>query len=138
VGQRDWTNSVRRVSSEKCDHSVTSSTVTAGLERIVCEACSHVSLRYRDRGTFWPDSPTELKPPPEPDPVEILVDLTEIPEPKQHRCTACKSEAIFLTPYGVACSKHAWIAASKQDSFDAEVWIPLLIDRSGATSPIDQ
>ena len=120
-------------SSEICDHTVTTSTVTTGLERTVCENCSHVSFRYHDKGAFWPDNPIL-----EPESTEIVVDLTETPEPKQHRCTACESPASFLTPYGVACGKHAWIAASKQDSLEAEIWIPLLIDRSGNTRPIDQ
>jgi hypothetical protein len=43
-----------------------------------------------------------------------------------------------MTPYGVACNRHAWIAASKQDSMEGDFWIPLLIDRSGANRPVDQ
>ena len=111
----------------------------AGLERLVCDTCFHVSLRYHDQGAYWPNSPTENAPPPEPEATEIDVDLTEtLPELKQRRCTACQAEAIYLTPYGIACSKHAWIAASKQESFVADFWIPLLIDRSGATRTADQ
>ncbi len=126
MAQLDGTGAVDP-SAETCDHKVTTRTITAGLERLVCEACAHVSLRYHDQGAFWPDSPSEN-----------VVDLTEASKQKQPRCTACESPAVFLTPYGVACSKHAWIAASKQDSMEGDFWIPLLIDRSGANRPVDQ
>ena len=125
-------------SSETCDHLVTTSTVIAGLERIVCETCAHVSLRHHSRGVLWPGRTMEVIPPREKDPTEIVVDLTDVPEPKQHRCTACKSPAVFETPYGVACGKHAWIAASKQDTMQSDFWIPLLIHRSGAGRAFDQ
>ena len=120
MAQLDGTGAIDP-SAETCDHKVTTRTITAGLERLVCETCAHVSLRYHDQGAFWPESPAE-----------DVVDLTEEPEPKQHPCTACESPAVFMTPYGVACNKHAWIAASKQDSMEGDFWIPLLIDRSGA------
>ena len=124
--------------SKTCDHPVTTSTVTAGLERIVCETCAHVSLRYRSEGASWPDDPTVEMSPREKDRTETVVDLTVTPETKQHRCTACKSPAVFITPYGVACSKHAWIAASKQDSMEGDFWSPLLIDRSDTAPPTDR
>ncbi len=124
--------------SKTCDHPVTTSTVTAGLERIVCETCAHVSLRYRNEGVFWPDDPTDEMPPREKDRTEAVVDLTDTPETKQPRCTACESPAVFITPYGVACSKHAWIAASKQDSMEGDFWSPLLIDRSDTAPPTDK
>jgi hypothetical protein len=116
-------------STEWCDHKVTKRTVTAGIERTVCENCAHVSLRYHDQGAFLPVRPSG-----------DVVDLTEAAKPKAaaHHCTACDASPVFLTPYGVACDKHAWIAASKQDSLSDEIWIPLLIDRTGATRPIDQ
>jgi hypothetical protein len=108
-------------SSELCDHKVTTRTVTAGIERTVCENCGHVSLRYHDQGAFLPVKPSG-----------DVVDLTEAPsqKPETRQCTACEAPPVFLTPYGVACNKHAWIAASKQDSQADEIWIPLLIDRT--------
>jgi hypothetical protein len=77
-------------------------------------------------------------PPREEDRTETVVDLTDTPETKQRRCTACEFPAVFMTPYGVACSKHAWIAASKQDSMEGDFWSPILIDRPDAARPIDE
>ena len=116
-------------SSVACDHEVTTRTVTAGIERTVCESCGHVSLRYHDQGAFLPVKSSGE-----------VVDITGTPKPKAEarQCTACELPSVFLTPYGAACNKHAWIAASKQDSLSEEIWIPLLIDRTGATRPIDQ
>ena len=126
------------LSSKICDHPLTTSTVTAGLERLVCDACAHVSLRYRDEGAFWPNDPMAETPPREEDRTETFVDLTDTPETKRHRCTACELPAVFMTPYGVACNKHAWIAASKQDSMEGDSWSPILIDRPDASRPIDE
>ena len=35
-----------RQTAVECDHSVTRHASTAGLERIVCEDCGHVSVRF--------------------------------------------------------------------------------------------
>ncbi|MGA7097767.1 MAG: hypothetical protein WB245_09395 [Acidimicrobiia bacterium] len=37
-----------RPTSKDCPHPSTLSTTTAGLERIVCESCGHLSVRYLD------------------------------------------------------------------------------------------
>lgn len=125
-------------SSKICDHPLTTSTVTAGLERLVCDECAHVSLRYQDEGAFWPNDPMVETAPREEDRTDTVVDLTDTPETKQHRCTACELPAVFMTPYGVACNKHAWIAASKQDSMDSDFWSPILIDRPDGARPIHE
>jgi hypothetical protein len=55
-------------------------------------------------------------------------------EPKRTPvCKRCREEAYFITPWGLACSDHAWEAASRQDPLSGEFWIPLLIDRTDIT-----
>ncbi|MGH8915912.1 MAG: hypothetical protein ACRDZM_15535 [Acidimicrobiia bacterium] len=37
-----------RQTSRTCGHAVTLSTIAAGLERVVCEACGHLSFRWHE------------------------------------------------------------------------------------------
>jgi len=44
----------RRTFIRECRHTRTLSTTTAGLERIVCEECGHISVRFQDVGVGVP------------------------------------------------------------------------------------
>ncbi len=113
--------------STGCRHEVTTETVTAGLRRIVCEGCGHVSIRYegetvRIRQELPPrDLGFEES--------NIVIDLTAQPRVSLPACIACGSTAKFYTPHGVACSFHAWEAACEQDADIDEFWIPIAINR---------
>ena len=109
----------RRV--DGCDHPHSVTTFIAGLARSVCETCGHVSIRYLGEGAHWPDESPDLSA----EPVSTPTESKRIPV-----CKRCGEEAYFITPWGLACSDHAWEAASRQDPLSGEFWIPLLIDRT--------
>ena len=73
------------------------------------------------------DRPMPGTPDIEPD---IVIDLTTQPRVTLPACRECGSTAKFYTPLGVACSYHAWEAASDQEDLEGEFWIPILIDRT--------
>lgn len=105
-----------------CRHRDTISTVTAGLERIVCERCGHVTVRYvRDTVKVYPE----------------LEDLTiggQVP-PREHvLCVLCDAKAEYLIPMGVACARHAWVEAARQDEMGFDLWVPIRLDRSAKPS----
>jgi len=117
-----------RSSSVGCDHKTQTETVTAGLRRLVCEQCGHVSIRFEeDTVRIRQENPAPPERYEEPD---LVVDLTTQPRVKLPGCTECGSTAKFFTPIGVACSYHAWEAASDQEGIEDEFWIPILIDRN--------
>lgn len=135
MGQRDWASYVGRPQTAGCDHPHTTSTTTAGLERIVCELCGHVSIRYQGETVrIWQGAPVPGSTPHEssesdkgPD---LVVDLTTKPTVALRSCSECGSTAIYYTPTGLACSYHAWEAASAQEATGVEFWIPILIEKT--------
>ena len=112
-----------------CEHPHTTSTITAGLERVVCESCGHVSIRYQeDTVRIWQEAPTPSTQ--VSDGPDVAIDLTTRPSVTLKACGDCGSTALYYTPKGLACSYHAWEAASEQEATGQEFWIPILIDRS--------
>ena len=130
MGQRDSASYMRRPQIPECDHPHTTSTITAGLERVVCEACGHVSIRYQaDTVRIWQEAPTPSTDDGDAGP-DLVIDLTTRPSVTLKACGDCGSTALYYTPKGLACSYHAWEAASEQEATGQEFWIPILIDRS--------
>lgn len=104
----------RRIS--ECKHKQTISTVTAGLERTVCESCGHVTVRYIEPTVrLFPDMADRRKPAVEP--------------AARNTCATCGSAAEFMIPGGLACAEHAWKEASLQQIMGSEPWIPITIDQ---------
>lgn len=126
VGQHDRASHAEDPRSVDCDHARTVRTVTAGLERVVCELCGHVSFRYLEETVgVWQDAPP-------PDSIyqegpNLVIDLRA--QPGEKACGSCGSVAVFYTPHGLACGRHAWEAAAKQEGVGTDFWIPLLIHR---------
>jgi hypothetical protein len=115
LGQRDEAGFAAQPRASECSHPEVISTVTAGIERVVCQMCHHVSIRYSGATVrIWPEAPV---PSPDSDP-DMVVDLT----------------TRYYTPSGLACNVHAWEAASAQEGMGADFWIPLLIERDGPHS----
>lgn len=119
MGQQGrWVNNLGR---QVCAHTVTISTVNAGLERRVCETCGHVSIRYlSDAVKIFPDEN------------DLAVDISDqetdsVPE-RTFFCHRCHLVAEYMTPAGLACGAHAWGAASMQVARLGELWIPIRID----------
>jgi len=111
-----------------CVHEIAVSTVTAGLERRVCEGCGHVSVRYiADTVRIFPD-------------YEELATRAGVGQPAESApsrlptCGRCDATAKFMIPRGLACAEHAWAAASRQDALGQELWIPIRIDQSAKAS----
>jgi hypothetical protein len=104
-----------------CSHTNVLSTVTAGLERVVCEDCGQVSVRYvADSVKIFPDE------------ADLTVGRPSGPAPETTRrrvCGKCDAPAVFMIPRGLACGEHAWAAASRQDALGQELWIPIRIDQ---------
>lgn len=110
-----------------CRHGHTITTITAGLARVVCESCGHVSVRYVENSVqMYPVMQRRYLPHPEapPSPVETGVGI--------RRCGLCTQEATFLIPEGMVCGEHAWQAAARISWEDGEIWVPIRIDRSNA------
>lgn len=64
------------------------------------------------------------------DTLDMVIDLNAKPRVTMKQCGECGSTALYYTPEGLACSYHAWEAASEQEGKGEEFWIPILIDRS--------
>jgi hypothetical protein len=98
----------------RCSHDTVVTTVTAGLERSVCESCGNVSVGF----------------------VEEAVKLHSELAAKQHQrsrrssCFQCDRPATFIVPSGVACGEHAWALATRHGEIGAELWIPIRIDQA--------
>lgn len=171
MGQRDRASYKGRAQAAQCQHANTISTTTAGLQRIVCETCGHVSIRYQGETVrIWPEVPVrestveavepampvheveapvpagemESVVPSRETPIaqpatheleeseeapDLVIDLTSAPTVSLQSCGACGSTAIYYTPSGLACSYHAWEAASEQEATGVDFWIPILIER---------
>ena len=129
-----------------CLHRSTITTITAGLAREVCEACSRVSVRYIESAvTIHPDiealefgtSPTSLE---VDEPTSQDLDETRVfeamvrfqPDTKRLKCGICDQPASFMIPDGLSCDEHAWQAAARLDWETTDPWVPIRIDRSNA------
>ena len=127
MGQRDPIGQAENRRAAGCEHQSTTTTVIAGLERVVCDDCNHVSIRYvAPTVRIWSQAPV---PRPNEDESNIVIDLTAQPRVSRPTCGQCGSTATYYTPEGIACEKHAWEAASAQRSLGTEFWIPVLIGR---------
>lgn len=123
----DPTSQAGERQATSCEHRRTVTTVIAGLERVVCDDCGHVSIRYVEPTVrIWSQAPVPSYDEGDPN---IVIDLTAQPRVSRQSCASCGSSATYYTPAGLACEKHAWEAASSQNSLGAEFWIPVLIDR---------
>ncbi len=113
--------------AQACWHSVTTSTVIAGIKRVVCETCGHVSVQYAERS---------VQGRPERDEGEtgstsrLLRQRSSVPR----KCHNCGARATFITPEGLACPAHAWEAASEQEATGSGVWIPIRIGEAARGS----
>ena len=97
----------------RCLHAEMLSTVNAGLERLVCESCGHVSVRFISET------------------VKVFNDVQPVEESRRRpTCGNCGQAAAFMVPSGFACAEHAWAAAARQDALGAELWIPIKIDQA--------
>ncbi len=122
MGQRNWIGQRRRPLTVGCSHTRTVMTITAGLQRVACEDCGRVTIGYAGDGAVWRDIPAQA-------PQTQASEQSPTPaEPKPPRCATCGAVAIFLTPSGIACSTHAWEAATAQEFLGDGFWIPRLID----------
>ena len=108
-----------------CDHSHTVTTITAGLARVVCERCAHVSVHFVERAVqIYPNvGPLRDRQPPQ-------IDLTEIESLQS--CSLCSQLALYRIPSGLVCDEHAWQAAARIKWDEGEPWVPIRIDRSNA------
>jgi hypothetical protein len=108
-----------------CSHKSTVTTVTAGLEREVCESCGHVSLRYVAMGArLRPEVEKPGDAPPIFFEAEIVVEVA-----RHRRCMHCAQPAVFMIPDGMTCTEHAWQAAARLDWEATDPWVPIRIDR---------
>jgi hypothetical protein len=111
-----------------CGHANSISTITAGLERVVCEDCGHVSVKYVSEVVkIFPDF----------EDLNARVESHVAAAPPTGRrllCGRCDSPAEFMIPRGLACADHAWAAASRQDTLGQELWIPIRIDQNANTT----
>jgi transcription elongation factor Elf1 len=98
-----------------CQHRDTVSTITAGLERSVCERCGNVAVRYvAETVKVFPETSNSGI---------TGADGTAT-------CGSCGDRAEFLIPMGMACPKHAWAEAVRQDEAGYDLWVPIKIDRN--------
>jgi hypothetical protein len=119
----DWSGFWGRPRVGMCGHKKVISTLTAGLERSVCEDCGHVSVKFvSDTVKIFPDF----------DDLASRVETSAATE-RQPLCGKCDSPAVFMIPRGLACAEHAWAAAARQDALGQELWIPIRIDSANAT-----
>ena len=102
----------------ECRHKHTISTINAGLERIVCEKCGHVSVRFIE-------STVRIHPALEPL-------IQQIGDTSSLGCGWCSEAVEFMIPSGFACELHAWKEASKDQIMGTNPWIPIRIDTSNA------
>ncbi|MCI0678166.1 MAG: hypothetical protein L0Z63_03880 [Actinobacteria bacterium] len=118
----DWSGFWGRPQVGMCAHKNSITTVTAGLERSVCEDCGHVSVRFvAETVKIFPDYQD----------LTARVE-TSLESERQPMCGKCDTPAVFLIPRGLACAEHAWAAASRQDALGQELWIPIRIDNANA------
>ena len=101
-----------------CRHKDTISTTNAGLERVVCEKCGYVSVRFIE-------STVRIHPTLEPL-------MAERSDPIPEGCGWCSEPVEFMIPGGLACELHAWKEASKHQIMGSDPWIPISIDRTNA------
>ena len=128
MGQPDEAGFAAQPRVSECSHPEVISTVTAGIERVVCQMCHHVSIRYLGATVrIWPEAPVPSE---ESDP-DMVIDLATKARVMKKTCGSCGSTARYYTPSGLACSVHAWEAASAQEGMGPDFWIPLLIERGG-------
>lgn len=126
----DWENFLGRPRLGRCWHRSTLTTLIAGLERIVCEDCGHVSVRFvAETVKLYPDL----------EEMTARLPGQKMPEGtgaggKPPTCGDCAAPAVFITPRGLACPEHAWAAAARQDALGYELWIPIRIDQNANTS----
>ena len=125
----DWEKFIGRPRLGRCPHRSTLSTVIAGLERVVCEDCGHVSVRFvAETVKIYPDGE------------DLTVDRpgkkmsASNTAAKPPTCGKCDAPAAFMIPGGLACAEHAWAAASRQDALGYELWIPIRIDQNATAS----
>ncbi len=122
MGDIEATGAVEHQSQQECAHPVTSSSLIAGMRRIVCEVCGHVSVEYVSSTVrLFTDDEYD----------EYVVDLsagdrTSKREPR--KCFRCRGKALFITPVGLGCTAHAWEAAAEQEAMGRDLWIPIRIE----------
>ena len=96
-----------------CLHREQLVTITAGLERSVCEKCGHIRLRYVESTVL------------------VYPEVAEEPDPPLARyCGVCGKKATFMIPNSVACASHAWAEAARQEELDFDIWVPIRIDQN--------
>lgn len=130
--QQDGARRAKGPQIAECSHDDVLTTVTAGLERTVCEKCSHVQIRFVSESVQLFPTVEDLGSSKSVHEEEVVAPRDVQAVERRHRCVVCESDAIFITPFGMACSAHAWDAASDQESDEEDLWIPLLIDRPNA------
>lgn len=115
----DWSR-FRGARMGRCSHDSVVTTTNAGIERVVCEHCGNVSVRYIEEA------------------VRIYPDPSEVAEAdrtgrRKATCRHCSEPPTFIVPSGYACDQHAWAMAARQDVLGGELWIPIRIDQKSDT-----
>lgn len=137
MGQSSSRRAYSEEQTRQCAHADTVTTFIAGLARTVCETCGNVGIRHL--GQPLPSSESAAPeveetsgdlPGSSAGRVEEPVGHVAAAQPRNTSCKRCEADALFITPWGLACGDHAWEAASKQDALSGDFWIPLLIDRT--------
>lgn len=116
-----------------CSHRDTISTVTAGIEREVCEACGHIALRFVEHSvradSHWRARPVDSV-------MKLLSGRRLADDPKISdslrylKCRLCSQAAVYLIPSGVVCDEHAWQAAARISWDETDPWVPIRIHAS--------
>ena len=120
MGDMETRDPVGQAGPETCGHPVTSSTVIAGMRRVVCEACGHVSVEYvSDTVRLFPAPDVE---------VDLTGGSVGAFRAGQRKCFRCRGKALFITPLGLGCTAHAWEAAAEQEAMGRDLWIPIRIE----------
>ena len=108
MGHADGDRRTRRGNfTRACEHTHTVTTFIAGLARSVCESCGKVSIRYLGEGAHWPEGHSGDGAPFVESQERSITRRSQTPA-----CKRCNGQAFFITPWGLACSDHAWEAAS--------------------------
>lgn len=125
----------RRRNFGRCSHSVTITTITAGLAREVCENCAMVRISYVERAVETRPIHVVEREGPEID-LELEQAIGEVlafeEEARYLKCRLCSQPAVFMIPEGLSCDEHAWQAAARLAWDETDPWVPIRIDRSNA------
>lgn len=117
-----------------CDHSLTITTITAGLAREVCELCGNVAVSYVEpvvqirpsTDDIDEDGMMESGDRRASTSYEAIIVFEETS--RLLTCGLCSQAAVFMIPDGLRCDEHAWQAAAYLDWESEDPWVPISLD----------